>query len=260
MLLKTKTHYLFILICLLAMVSFTNVLAQEDSGLTLKWSRDFGYSSGGGDIQGIFSLTAQGPENMVQVDFYIDDMLIGTDAEAPFKLQFTTDNHSLGKHTIYAIATLSDGSELRTRDYERVFVAAEEGMQAAFKIIVPILGLVLVVVLGSYAFPLLANKGKRAYVPPGTQRNYGVMGGTICPRCGRPFAIHFMSINISFAGKFDYCPHCGKWSFVRRVPLDVLRQAEQAELADAAEEATVSGMTEEEKLRKELDNSRYQGF
>ena len=36
--------------------------------------------------------------------------------ETPFKLQFTTDNHPNGTHTIYAIATLDDGRELRYND------------------------------------------------------------------------------------------------------------------------------------------------
>lgn len=255
-----KLKCIAFLLLTLSLFAYSPAFAQDGSELTLSWSRDFGYSSGSGDIQGVFSLKAKGPENMVSVQFFVDDTLIGTATEDPFKVQFSTDNHPLGKHSIYAVATLSDGSELRSRDYERVFVAAGEGMEAAFKIIIPVLGLVLAIVLLSYIFPLLANRGKRAYVPPGTQRNYGWMGGTICPRCKRPFAIHFLSINLSFTGRLDYCPHCGKWSFVRRTSLDELRRAEQAELADAAEGSLISGTSAEEKLRKELDDSRFQGF
>lgn len=246
-------------VLIITLFTFFSAFAQDGQELTLSWSRDFGYASGSGDIQGVFSITAKGPENLVQVDFYLDDTVIGTATEAPFKLQFSTDNHPLGTHTIYAIATLDDRSELRSKDYQRNFVSADEGMTAAFKIIIPILGLVLAIVIIMYIFPLLMNKGKRAYLPPGTPRNYGVMGGAICPKCRRPFAIHFLSFNISFAGKFDYCPHCGKWSFVRRVSLEELRRAEQAELEDIAEGSQISGISEEEKLRKRLDDSRYQG-
>lgn len=131
-------------------------------------------------------------------------------------------------------------------------------MTAAFKIVGPILGLVLVVVLISYLFPLLANKGKRPYVAPGTQRNYGLMGGAICPHCKRPFAMHFMSLNLSFTGRLDYCPHCGKWALMRRVSLDELRRAEQAEIEAATGAPQVNGMSEEEKLRKEMEDSRFQ--
>ncbi|MCU0485292.1 MAG: Ig-like domain-containing protein [Anaerolineales bacterium] len=256
---KIRIGLIAILILIVLGFSYSNSWAQEEE-LTLSWSRDFGYASGGGDIQGVFSLTAKGPANIAKVEFYIDDTLIGSVTSPPFKLQFTTDNHSLGVHTIYATATLDDGSELRTRDYKRNFVAAGEGMQAALKILLPLLGLVFGILLISYVGPLLLNRGKRKFVPFGTPRNYGVMGGTICPRCQRPFALHLMSINISFTGRLDFCPHCGKWSIVHRKPLAELRQAEQAEVAESTEENQIKGLSEEEKLRKELDNSRYQGF
>lgn len=257
---KSKFTFLVAIWIIVTISTFSTAWAQNEAELTLGWSRDFGYSSGGGDIQGVFSLTARGPENIVSVQFFIDDKLLGVATEAPFKLQFTTDNHPLGMHTIFAIATLSDGRELRSRDYQRNFVSADQGMAAAFKIIVPILGLVLGIVIVMYLVPLIMNKGKRPYLAPGTPRKYGFMGGAICPRCGRPFAIHFLSFNISFTGRLDYCPHCGKWSFVRRVSLDELRRAEQAELEDATAGSPISGMTEEEKLRKDLDDSRYQNY
>lgn len=256
---KTRIGLIAILTLIVFAFSYTNSWAQEDE-LTLSWSRDFGYSSGGGDIQGVFSLTAKGPANIIKVDFYLDDSLLGTVTETPFKLQFTTDNHPIGTHTIYAIATLEDGSELRTRDYQRNFVAAGEGMEAALKIVVPLLGLVFGILVISYIGPLLLNRGKRTFVPFGTPRKYGIFGGTICPRCGRPFSLHLMSINISFTGKLDFCPHCGKWSILQRKSLAELRQAEQAELDEAAEENPIKGLSEEEKLRKELDDSRFQGF
>ncbi len=59
-------------------------------------------------------------------------------------------------------------------------------------------------------------------------------------------------------GKFQRCPYCGKWSVFRRVPLEKLRAAEQAEVEPAA--GQVPAASEEERLRKELDDSKYQGM
>ena len=58
-------------------------------------------------------------------------------------------------------------------------------------------------------------------------------------------------------GKLSRCDNCGKWSILRRVPIDILRAAEIAEVkADQAGAASIE-KTEEEKLRDMLDNSRY---
>ena len=60
-------------------------------------------------------------------------------------------------------------------------------------------------------------------------------------------------------GKLDRCPHCGKWSVVRRATPAELSAAEAAELAAAkAEQAETPGLSEEERLRQELEDSRYQ--
>ncbi len=45
------------------------VLAQDEQRLSLRLSRDFGYSSGSGRVQGAFSMIASGPENLERVQF-----------------------------------------------------------------------------------------------------------------------------------------------------------------------------------------------
>lgn len=59
-------------------------------------------------------------------------------------------------------------------------------------------------------------------------------------------------------GQLDRCPYCGKWSVVRSLPLAQLRQAEQAELEQAR--GQIPEISEEERLKKELDDSRYLGM
>jgi len=58
-------------------------------------------------------------------------------------------------------------------------------------------------------------------------------------------------------GKYDRCPYCGKWSLVRHASIETLRAAEAAELAEARGTVEFSTETQEEELRKQLDDSRY---
>ena len=97
---------------------------------------------------------------------------------------------------------------------------------------------------------------KTVALEPGTPRNYP-LGGAVCPKCQRPFAVHIYGINLAFS-KFDRCPYCGKWSVVRRESMQKLRAAEEAELVRSKETGTVQGMTEEEKLKKQLEDSKFQ--
>ena len=55
--------------------------------------------------------------------------------------------------------------------------------------------------------------------------------------------------------KLDRCPYCGRWGFLRRRSLEELRAAEAAELDGV--QGFEPEISEEEKLRKELDDSRY---
>ncbi len=255
-----KKNRLFILVTLLASLIFaTSVLAQEEEELKLSMSRDFGYSSGTGDIQGTFSMKVTGPDNLVKVQFYIDETMIAEDTESPFRVQFVTDNYPLGMHTMYAIGFTSDGRELRTREVTANYVSAEEGWDTALKIIGPVFGIILVVALLSAVLPALGGGRRKGVLLPPGERNYGVVGGTICPRCGHPFPLNLFSPNM-VVGKLVRCPNCGKWFIGRVASKEVLRAAEEAAWVQAHGKPQVNEMTEGEKLRKELDDSKYQGM
>jgi hypothetical protein len=71
--------------------------------------------------------------------------------------------------------------------------------------------------------------------------------------------MHFFGLNLGLS-KLDRCPYCGKWGLVRAKPLDVLRAAEAGELEEAQAGSQLSAESEEEKLRKELDDSRFQNM
>src|SRR5690606_24317745 len=109
-----KMNYQRILLWLLSVMLLAAVpvvLAQEEEqGITLSLSRDFGYGSGI-QAQGRFSYRVEGPDDLVRVEFYMDETLIGTDEEAPFRLQFDTGQFELGLHRMNAIGYTADGRE-----------------------------------------------------------------------------------------------------------------------------------------------------
>jgi hypothetical protein len=137
------------------------------------------------------------------------------------------------------------------------FVSAEESGKAAFKIIVPVLILVFGVMLISLAGPYLIGGGKLVHLPLGEPRNYGPRGGAICPKCQRPFKVRLLAFNLLFY-KLDRCPYCGKWGLQRLRSLLELRAAEAAELEMAKPGEAASQPSEADKLRKDLDDSRFQ--
>jgi len=247
---------IFLFTIILALAAYQPVFAQETNELNLRLSRDWGYSSGTGKIQGLFTLKASGPENLERVVFYINDQIIGEATQQPFQYQFDTDDYPLGVHTLAAMGFTSDGQEVISNQYRQEFVAAEEGWQTAAKIILPILGIVFGIIILAYLVPALFGRGKRQTLAPGMSRNYGVLGGAVCPKCSRPFPMHIFGLNL-IVGKFDRCPYCGKWSLVRQTPIEVLRAAEAAELVNAQGMPATTEAPDEDELQKQLDDSRF---
>jgi hypothetical protein len=225
----------------------------QTSQLTLRMSRDWGYGALNGDIEGLFSMHVSGSSDLRRVDFFIDNSQIGEVVKAPFNLQFNTDNYPLGIHRLYAIGYSTNGQEYRSNVISGNFVP----QQSSLKIILPLLGIVIVVLLLSALVPILANRGKHAVIPLGAESKYGAGGGGICPKCHRPFALPLFSPHLGFS-KLAFCPFCGKWSLVKVESINKLHEAETAELKSAKPENKSEG-SDEEKLRKEIDDSKYQG-
>jgi hypothetical protein len=250
---KSTLARLAILLYLLTVV--TPVGAQSDQNLTLLLSRDFGYSSGTGRIQGAFSLTASGADDLERVVFKIDDQIIGEADQPPFRLRFSTSNYPLGVHTLTATGFTSSGQSIESDLIRVEFVSADEGWQTAAKIAIPIVGIVFSIMLATFVLPFLFGSGKRAQLPAGARRSYGISGGAICPKCSRPFAMHVFGLNL-VVGKLDRCPYCGKWSLVRRSSIQELHAAEAAELEALSSEPSLPDASEED-LRRQIDESRY---
>ena len=107
----------------------------EPPDLEIDLNRDFGYGGFGNDIQGTFSIKVTGPDDLAEVQFYIDEILLGTDREAPFKTQFLTDDFDPGVHKIYAVGRLTDGAELRSRSITAEFLSSDSAMGKTLEIL-----------------------------------------------------------------------------------------------------------------------------
>lgn len=237
--------------CLLLLLAAVPVAAaQTDGGLTLGIHRDFGYAAGG-EIQGAFSLTVDGPDDLARVDYYLDDKLLGTASTAPFKISFNTGDFPLGRHTFVAVGATASGGQVRSAARSLEFVSAEAGWQTAGKIALPILGIVLAITLLGTLVPVAL--GKSTVFRLG---EYGAAGGAVCSRCSMPFSRHFFTPNIVF-GKLERCPHCGKWAIVAAASPAALRQAEARWHADS-QQGELKPVSEGDHLKELVDDSRYE--
>lgn len=245
---------------MLRIIAVLTFFFLQQAEFRLDVNRDFGYGNGA-DVRGNFSMTVHGDQSTIQaVTYYIDGEAMGRFTEPPFKIQFQTSDYATGVRELTAVVETVDGRSVTTPAVRLNFLSAEQQSASFQKIIIPIGGILLVVLIITFGFQYLAMRGNE-HLPAGAPRSYGMLGGAICPRCDRPFARHIWGINL-IAGKLDRCPYCGKWFLaVRRSPAE-LAAAEQAELASArsAESGPLGNgqvETEEERMKKLLDESRY---
>jgi hypothetical protein len=228
---------------------FTGVVSaqEEESELDISMIRNFGYGGFSRDIQGTFTIRVSGPDDLVEVQFYLDDTLMGTDNEARFALQFQTDNYDEGWHDIYAVGILADGTELRSESLRYEFIPEQDMMGT----LLPILGVVLAVSLIGVLGPVLMGRKKGV----GTIGEYGAAGGAVCGRCGFPFSRGVLSPNL-VVGKLERCPHCGKLAIVRRAfPAEL--EAAEARYHEAQQEQGTVEVDEQDSLRRSLEDSRF---
>jgi hypothetical protein len=228
--------------------------AQDELVLVVR--RNFGYS-GGSQIQGSFRMEASGPEDLVSVTFKIDEAVIGIVTAPPFRLDFDTDDFAAGWHDLSAVGQTADGRTLTSTKRRFEFVTASQGWAATQRILISVFGAVGVLVLVALGLPFVWTFVRRpAALPPGAPRPYGIMGGAVCPKCGRPFSLHWWSFSMG-AQRLDRCDHCSRWSLVKRASRDRLAEAERAERDAARPETPVRERSPEEKLRQQLDASRF---
>jgi hypothetical protein len=117
-------------------------VAQANPSLSLSFYKDNGYSMGN-DMNGLWTINTNVSEDVVYVEFYVDNTLQLNDTTAPFSWQFDTSNYGEGVHTITVVAFDSMG-ETATAQREANFV----GFPIVFVVgIVTLIVVVLVVSL-----------------------------------------------------------------------------------------------------------------
>lgn len=240
---KTKIGLLFVL----AWLGVTAVALAQETEFTLRLSRDFGLGLGT-RIEGTFSYRVSAPDNVVRVVFLMDGEPLAEDTEPPFRHQFRTAGFTPGLHTLSAVGYTAGGQMLTSNSITREFLSAEASQRVTVVIFVPI----ILVLLASFLIPALLMRRSG-----GDPLFTGPAGSAICAKCNKPFAMHFWAPNI-VVGKYDRCPHCGKWSVARRAHPDVVRAAVAAlEAHQKAEQAGALPLTDADVLRKQLDDSRF---
>ncbi len=242
----------FVLMLMLVFVLVIPVTAQNEiETLVLGFNRDWGYGGFGGEIQGRFSLRVKSPEDIVRVEYYLDGELVYEGTEFPFKWQFNTAEFSEGRHTFSAIGYKADGKEVRADSFDRIFLTAERAWSETGNFVVPVLVIVGIATVLGVLVPMLFNRQK-----PHVPGVYGMAGGAICPRCTFPYTRHMFAPNM-LVEKLERCPHCGKWAIVPQASATALQEAE-ARLATEGEDQ-IEPISEDEKLRRMIDDSRFDG-
>lgn len=223
--------------------------AQDEVPLLLRLSRDVG-SAFGARIQGTFTLKATGPEDLVRVVFLIDGQPLAEDETAPFQIQFRTGNHEPGLHRLSARGIAADGRQYTSSELQREFLSGQESTRLTVIIVV---ALAVLIIGGRMLASRIANRGQRRVGEPAIS---GALGGTLCPNCGRPYALHLWGLNL-LAKRLDRCPHCGKWRLVQRAPAEALQAAAEIFAEKGIESSAAIEVSEEERLRRQLDDSRF---
>ena len=245
---------IFFLLLLIA-VTVTPVFAQSQDGFQLGITKTFGFANGD-LIRGTFTLYITGSPSIKSVQYLIDGNSMGTVNSAPFNLTFQTTSYPTGFHDLSVIVETTDGRTVTIPSRRFEFATPDQETSGVARVLIPILAIVVLVALLGAIAQIFFFKKKFASIPSGTQRNYGIRGGTICPRCHRPYSIHLWAINFVYY-RVDRCDFCGKWAFVRSYSMDSLRAAEQKELASTDTSSAPAVKTDEEKLREMIDKSKY---
>ena len=253
---KRTTWQLIIVLSLIVLLAASALAQGDQPALVLSLQRDFGYG-GFGEIQGNFRVTASGPADLTRVVFWMDDQVLGEITAAPWQLRFITDNFPPGSHALAAVGYTADGRELRSNEIRTRFLSSEDAGQATTKLVVTLLGGIFGLMALSALISSLLFRRRAGTLPPGAPRNYGLAGGAVCSRCGRPFVRHLWAPNM-ITGKLEHCPYCGKWAIVRAASRAELAAAEAAELQAGATAQADAALPEQDQLQRDLEDSRFQ--
>lgn len=244
------------IMCLLIALFFqVNPVHSQQGAYEINLRRNFGYG-GGVNIRGTFTIHLVGDEtNVKSVSFYIDGERMATISAEPFNYRFHTDDYGFGNRRLWAEVKLQDGKLQRTPEVRYNFISPADERRQVGTLIGGLVGVVVftLVVVAIIQTVVFKRRTKQPH-KPGQARNYGLLGPTICPKCGRPFPRHIWGINL-LVGRLDRCEHCGKWVMTVRATPTALSLAEEAEQADPSLVFRPSSPQKEQEDR--LEDTKY---
>ena len=240
---RNKTFFVFLIFFFLFGLFSSAVFAQaEEAQWQLRLRRDWGYGMGS-DIQGQLTLSLQGDTSQVeQVTFYFNDVKVFEQTEAPFRFSFNTNQFPVGINTMRADVLTRDGKLHTTLPLSYNFLSSKKANKNTGLLVGGIIGVALLITALSF---VITSRGQGKDGKTG-----GMFGLAICKECGQTFPRSLFSMNV-VVGKYERCPHCGKWQVT--VP------ASEAEIAEAnrASQPEPVPISESSHERDELEESRF---
>ncbi len=252
---RAKGLIIILIIIGLFLIPPSAVAAQDDE-FSIHVRRDFGYGMGN-TIQGRFTVRLVGEAALVDsVSFLIDEDIFATVDSAPFKYQFSTEDFEPGYHQLAAKVHFVDGSVETTPAAQFSFLSSTEANRQIRDLLLVLGGVVIGAVLITVFVQSLLTKKTSNHTPStGKPRSYGMLGGTICPKCGKPFPRHIWGMNL-VVGRLDRCEHCGKWVMTVRATPAALSAAEKLEdIAESEPEGDI--LSHQPDAVDEIDDTKY---
>ena len=250
------SSFLLPAIALIVWLACSAALSYQD-GYSIVVNKTNGFNNGS-QIRGSFQAELVGSSEGVRaVRFLVDGQVFAELFKPPFSADFQTSAYSEGWHLIGAQVELASGQVISVAEKRLDFVSAQAETDFMQKLVFPLLGGVFALMVIGFVVQFVAvRKQSNRSLPLGARRSYGMKGGGICPRCHRPFGLHWWSVNL-ISGVYDRCDFCGRWGFIRAASASELASAEANEAAAAQPVDPLREKSEEEKLKELLDNSRY---
>jgi len=239
---KKSLNFLLALFILLGLFTHGVYAQTEEAQWQLRLRRDWGYGMGS-DIQGQLTLSLQGDTSQVeQVTFYFNGVKAFEQTEAPFRFSFNTNQFPAVINTMRADVLTRDGKLYTTLPLSYNFLSSKDANKNTGLLVGGIIGVALLITALSF---VITSRGQGKDGKTG-----GMFGLAICKECGQTFPRSIFGMNI-VVGKYERCPHCGKWQVT--VP------ASEAEIAEAnwASQPEPVSISESSHERDELEESRF---
>lgn len=251
-----RARFLIWVLVTASIFSVTLPVSCQTSTYTVRLNRDFGYGAGS-NIRGTFSIHLVGEEDRVDsVTFLIDGKILAIVDEVPFSFQFHTDDYGFGVHNLSAEVMLKDGNIQTTQAVAYQFISPQEERKGLTTILAGVGGAVALALLVYLFVQGWLTRGKpKERALPGAPRQYGLLGGTICPKCGRPFPRHVWGMNL-VVGRLDRCENCGRWVMTARATPAELQAAEWIEQEMLQQDAN-SVMDAPSEPKDDLEETKY---